>query len=58
MLSIAINKAEHLCAIVIIKHKYMLMYNYKIVANIMLCLYNSTGHNYVSLNIYSRPPDL
>ena len=51
MLSIAINKAEHLCAIVIIKHKYMLMYNYKIVANIMLCLYNSTGHNYVSLNI-------
>ena len=50
MLSIAINSAEHVCAIVIIKHKYMLMYNYKIFTNIMLCLYNSTGHICVSIN--------
>ena len=44
MLSIAINRAEHVCAIVIIKHNYMLMCNHKIVINIMLCLLNSTGH--------------
>ena len=44
MLSIAINRAEHICATVIIKHNYMLMCNYKIVINIMLCLLNSTGH--------------
>ena len=44
MLSIAINRAEHICATVIIKHNYMLMCNHKIVINIMLCLLNSTGH--------------
>ena len=44
MLSIAINKAEHAGATVIIKHNYMLMCNHKIVINIMLCLLNSTGH--------------
>ena len=44
MLSIAINRAEHVCAIVIIQHNYMLMCNHKIVINIMLCLLNSTGH--------------
>ena len=44
ILSIAINRAEHVCAIVIIKHNYMLMCNHKIVINIMLCLLNSTGH--------------
>ena len=44
MLSIAINRAEHVCATVIIKHNYMLMCNHEIVANIMLCLLNSTGH--------------
>ena len=44
MLSIAINRAEHVCATVIIKHNYMLMCNHKIVINIMLCLVNSTGH--------------
>ena len=44
MLSIAINRAEHVCATVIIKHNYMLMCNHKIVRNIMLCLLNSTGH--------------
>ena len=44
MLSIAINRAEHVCATVIIKHNYMLMCNHKIVINIMLCLLNSTGH--------------
>ena len=44
MLSIAINRAEHVCAIVIIKHNYMLMCNHKIVIHIMLCLLNSTGH--------------
>ena len=44
MLSIAINRAEHVYAAVIIKHNYMLMCNHKIVINIMLCLLNSTGH--------------
>ena len=46
MLSIAINRAEHVCAtvIVIIKHNYMLMCNHKIVIYIMLCLLNRTGH--------------
>ena len=44
MLSIAINRAEHVYATVIIKHNYMLMCNHKIVINIMLCLLNSTGH--------------
>ena len=44
MLSIAISRAEHVCATVIIKHNYMLMCNHKIVINIMLCLLNSTGH--------------
>ena len=44
MLSIAINRAEHVCDTVIIKHNYMLMCNHKIVINIMLCLLNSTGH--------------
>ena len=44
MLSIAINRAEHVCATVIIKHNYMLMCNHKIVINIMLCLLNCTGH--------------
>ena len=39
MLSIAINRAEHVCATVIIKHNYMLMCNHKIVINIMLCLF-------------------
>ena len=43
MLSIAINRAEHVCDTVIIKHNYMLMCNHKIVINIMLCLLNSTG---------------
>ena len=38
MLLIAINRAEHVCATVIIKHNYMLMCNHKIVINIMLCL--------------------
>ena len=44
MLSIAINRAEQVCATVIIKHNYMLMCNHKTVINIMLCLLNSTGH--------------
>ena len=44
MLSIAINRAEHVCTTVIIKHNCMLMCNHKIVINIMLCLLNSTGH--------------
>ena len=44
MLSIAINRAEHVYATVIINHKYMLVCNHKIVINIMLCLLNSTGH--------------
>ena len=44
MLSIAINRAEHVCATVIIKDNYVLMCNHKIVINIMLCLLNSTGH--------------
>ena len=44
MLSIAINRAEHVCTTVIIKYNYMLMCNHRIVINIMLCLLNSTGH--------------
>ena len=44
MLSIAINRAEHVYATIIIKHNDMLMCNHKIVLNIMLCLLNSTGH--------------
>ena len=44
MLSIAINRAEHVCAAVISKHNYMPMCNHKIAINIMLCLLNSTGH--------------
>ena len=44
MLSIAINRAEHVCGTVVIKHNYMLMGNHKVVINIMLCLSNSTGH--------------
>ena len=44
MSSIAINRAEHLWAIVIFKHNYTLMCNHKIVINIMLCLLNRTGH--------------
>ena len=44
MLSIAINRANHVCATVIIKHNYMLMCNHKIDINIMLCLLNSIGH--------------
>ena len=56
MLSIAINRAEHVCATVIIKHNYMLMCNHKIVINIMLCLLNSTGHNISrDLQSTSRP---
>ena len=57
MLSIAINKAEHVCATVIIKHNFMLMWNHKIVINITLCLLDSNGHmQYVA--IYTRSPDL
>ena len=41
---LAINRAEHVCATVIIKHNYMRMCNHKIVINIILCLLNSTGH--------------
>ena len=40
---IAINRLEHACATVIIKHNYMLMSNHKIVINIMLCLLNCSG---------------
>ena len=47
-LSIAINRAEHVCATVIIKHNYMLMCNHKIAINIMLCLCNSTYRTYIS----------
>ena len=57
MLSIAINRAEHVCATVIIKHNYMLMCNHKIVINIMLCLLNNTGHKkiYKSRSIVDHP---
>ena len=34
--SIAINRAEHVCATVIIKHNYMPMCNHKVIINIML----------------------
>ena len=44
MLSIAISRAEHVFATVIIEHNYMLMCIHKIVINIMLCLLNSTGY--------------
>ena len=44
LLSIAINRAEHVYVTVISKHNYMLMCNHKIVINLMLCLLNSTVH--------------
>ena len=44
MLSIAINRAVHVCAAVIIIRNYMLKCNHKILIHIMLCLLNSTGH--------------
>ena len=44
MLSIAINRAKHVCATVIIKHNCLLICNPKIVINILLCLLNSIGH--------------
>ena len=44
MLSIAINRAEHVRATVIIKHNYMIMCNHKIAINLKMCLLNSTGH--------------
>ena len=53
MLSIAINRAEPVCAAVIIKHNYMLMYNHKIVINIMLCLLTSTRHTVYKLLVYT-----
>ena len=45
MLSIAINRVEHVCTTVSMVHSYMLMCNHKIVINIMLCLLYSTRHN-------------
>ena len=59
MLSVAINRAEHVSATIIIKHIYMLMsvmcnHKNKIIINIMLCLLNSTGHMYVG--IYNSRP--
>ena len=44
MLSIAINRAEPVCAIVIIEHNYILMCEHKLVINTLLCLLNYTGH--------------
>ena len=48
MLSIAINRAEHECAAVIIKHNNMLKCNHKILINIMLCLLNSNGQSQIT----------
>ena len=56
LLSIVINRAEHVCAAVNIKHNYMVMCHRKIVVNIMLCLVNSTGHTYVCRDQYSTSP--
>ena len=56
MLSIAINRVEHACAGVIIKHNYMRICNHIIVINVLLCLLNSTGQMHV--DIYTRSPDL
>ena len=50
MLSIAINRAEHVCGTVVIKHNYMLIYTQQLAINIILSL-NSTGHNYVSQDL-------
>ena len=47
MLSIAIHRAGHVCASVIIKHNDMLLCNHKIVINKIQCLLNCTGHMYV-----------
>ena len=44
MLLIAINRAEHVCATVMIKQNYMQMCNHKIVINIMLCLLVAIMH--------------
>ena len=38
LLPIAINRAEYVCATVMIRHNYMLMCNHTIVINIRLCL--------------------
>ena len=51
---IAVNRAEHLCVTVSVKHNYMLKFNHKIIINIILCLLNSTRH----IKIYSRPLNL
>ena len=45
MLPIAINRAEHVCAIVIMKYNYVLMCKHKFLINTSLCLLNYTGHN-------------
>ena len=55
MLSIAINRAEHVYATVIIKHNYMLMCSHKIVINIMLYLLNSIPDIYKSRSIVDLP---
>ena len=54
MLLIAINRAEHVCATVIIKHNYMPMCNQNVVINRMVCrVLNSDRHNHVE--IYTSP---
>ena len=55
VLSIASNRAKYVCAIAITKRNYLLMCNHKIYINIMLCLWNSTGH--IHVEIYSRSVD-
>ena len=55
MLSIAINRAEDVCATVIIIHNYMLKCNHKIVINIMLCLLNTVPDLYESRSIVDLP---
>ena len=51
MLSIAINRAESVSAMEIIKHNYILMCKHTLAINIMSCLLNSGLHIYKSRSI-------
>ena len=53
MSSIAINKAEHVCAnVIIIKCNYILMDKHKLVVNTLRCVINYT------VKIYTQPYDI
>ena len=55
MLSIAMNRAEHVCTTVITKHDEMLLCNHNIVINVMLCLLINSTEHYKSRTIVELP---